>query len=43
MIRIVIELALCIGAYLAGILTHKWAVKNAKDIADQATDAINKL
>ena len=43
MARLVIEVALLVVAYAAGILTHKWAVKNAKDIAEQAKDAIGKL
>ena len=43
MIRISIEVVLIAAAYVAGILTHKWAGKKATDLTASAADAAKKI
>jgi hypothetical protein len=40
--RILIEALLLVGAYVAGVLTHKWLVDRAKSIIQQAADVAKK-
>ncbi len=43
MVRVAIEAVLLVAAYVAGVLTHKWVVKNAQKAISQAADAAKKV